>query len=57
MRNRYAGKCLRCGKPVGIGEGFFQKGEVLGWLVRCKNCVGKGNKPIKVSQRNPPNTA
>ena len=57
MRNRRKGKCLRCGKIVEVGEGFFQKGEVLGWLVRCKDCVGKGNKPIDISQRNVNNTA
>lgn len=51
MRNTYAGKCIRCKKPVKSGEGYFQRltDGVKGygtkkWAVRCKECVGKGNK-------------
>lgn len=25
MRNRFAGKCYRCGKTVEVGAGFFEK--------------------------------
>jgi hypothetical protein len=45
MRNRYPGNCLRCSKHVAAGAGFFQR--VAGrWLVRCRECVGKGNAPV-----------
>lgn len=50
MRNKFAGKCLKCGKQVKSGEGFFQKLTdgvkgygVKKWAVRCKQCVGTGN--------------
>jgi hypothetical protein len=45
-RNRFPGKCLRCRKDVPAGEGFFQRLPGRGWLVRCEECVGKGNEPV-----------
>lgn len=48
LRNRYAGKCFRCGADVPSGKGYFQR--MLGrWVVRCMACVGKGNEPEKQS--------
>ncbi len=54
MRNRFAGKCLVCNKDVKPYEGYFQRvTQVLKsyglkkWEVRCKQCVGKGNKELK----------
>jgi len=48
MRNKYKGKCFKCGKDVPAGHGFFQlairKYGGKEWLVRCVGCVGKGNK-------------
>lgn len=46
MRNKYPGICLRCGKPVAVGEGYFQR-KPGGWSVRCEACVGKGNEPLQ----------
>ncbi len=42
MRNKYKGYCLVCGKEILPKQGFFQR--MYGrWVVRCENCVGKGN--------------
>jgi len=53
MRNRFTGKCLVCGKVVKAGEGYFQRITdgllnygVKKWEVRCKPCVGSGNKQL-----------
>lgn len=53
MRNRFSGKCLVCRKVVKAGEGYFQKINkelknygVKKWEVRCKSCVGMGNKQL-----------
>jgi hypothetical protein len=48
MRNRFAGRCFRCGCEVKAGEGHFQRDSGK-WLVRCKSCVGKGNEPEPVT--------
>lgn len=57
MRNRYAGECVLCKKRVEIGAGYFQKvqkgdGELYKitngkWVVRCPECVGKGNRIVE----------
>lgn len=56
MRNQFKGNCFLCGKEVPPGHGFFQnKGHMskeerkqfVGggrWLIRCVDCIGKGNK-------------
>lgn len=52
MRNKYKGKCFKCGTEVKEGEGHFQavggmnkeqrkKYQSTVWLIRCKDCVGK----------------
>jgi DNA-directed RNA polymerase subunit RPC12/RpoP len=46
VRNRFAGRCFRCGREVKAGDGHFQRDQGK-WLVRCLNCVGKGNAPMK----------
>ena len=47
-RNKFAGKCFRCGADVPAGAGYFQR--MFGrWVVRCMMCVGKGNEPVKQS--------
>jgi len=46
-RNAYPGKCLRCGKDVPAGAGHFQRLPGKGWLVRCRPCIGKGNKLVQ----------
>lgn len=46
MRNRYAGRCLVCETIVNPGEGYFQRKSGR-WLVRCRFCVGSGNKSKK----------
>lgn len=53
MRNKYSDFCNFCGKYVGPGEGHFQKvshktfpdmiGNPRVWIIRCLECVGKGN--------------
>lgn len=50
MRNRFPGHCLRCNKYVPVGEGHFQRHSGK-WLVRCKLCTGKGNKPLPINVR------
>lgn len=54
MRNSYSGRCFKCNEFVKEGEGFFQKvnkgdGKLYEntkgkWVVRCRECVGKGNR-------------
>ena len=50
MRNKYPGNCVRCGKHVKAGAGFFQKIRSCMmnnlWAVRCVDCVGKGNESL-----------
>jgi len=48
MRNKFAGKCLRCGVHVPSGEGYPQirTSKWRGWQVRCRKCVGQGNNPL-----------
>lgn len=41
MHNKYPGGC---GTQVPPGAGFFQRMNGK-WVVRCQNCVGKGNEP------------
>jgi len=40
-----------CAKPVGIGDGWFQKNYKIprtsNWLLRCLSCKNKGNNPAK----------
>ncbi len=38
MRNRYAGKCYRCGKTVDVGKGHFERYNG-GWLTIHAECV------------------
>ena len=59
MRNKYPGKCIRCGVKVAPGEGHFEKIDTNHlytyalfkprgkWATRCLDCVGKGNQPLK----------
>jgi hypothetical protein len=42
MKNKYKGKCFKCGSEVKERQGYFQRKDGK-WVVRCKNCVGKGN--------------
>lgn len=49
MRNKYAGSCLRCRKLVPAGKGYFQRHRGR-WLVRCHECLKKGNQPIRPGQ-------
>lgn len=53
MRNRFEGKCIRCSKLVKSGEGYFQKltQEARRWVVRCRQCVGMGNKPLILTNK------
>ena len=37
MRNRYPGKCYKCGKPVEPGEGYFERHKG-GWRVQHVGC-------------------
>lgn len=53
MRNRFKGKCLVCKEDVKVGEGYFQRITnglknygIKKWEVRCKSCVGMGNKQL-----------
>lgn len=47
--NSYAGLCLRCRRYVKAGDGYAQRDVYRHrWLVRCKDCVGKGNKPLPI---------
>ena len=41
MRNKYAGKCLLCGKHVPPDFGHFER-HMGRWYVRCSQCVGTG---------------
>lgn len=59
MRNKYPGNCVRCGKFVPPGEGYFEKvyrgdpksplhhDKRTRWVVRCMDCVGKGHERPK----------
>ena len=38
MRNKYPGKCYRCGEPVGPGDGHFER-HAGGWRVQHATCV------------------
>lgn len=40
MRNKYPGKCVRCGCEVAAGAGHPERRNGA-WAVRCKPCVGK----------------
>ena len=37
-RNRYPGICYRCGKPVPVGYGHFER-HGAGWLIKCVKCT------------------
>lgn len=54
MRNKYSGFCIRCGVKVEANKGHFEKVSKgtnhplystvqTKWVVRCKDCVGKGH--------------
>ena len=43
MRNKYAGRCIRCGAIVAKGKGYPELQSYGRWAVRCVNCVGKGH--------------
>ncbi len=51
MRNKFKGNYFKCNKIVESGTGFFQRTTDLNptkrpqgkWVLRCKECVGKGN--------------
>ncbi len=50
MRNKYPGKCLVCQAIVESNQGYFQRDTVNHkWFVRCRKCVGKGNKPVTIN--------
>lgn len=34
MRNKYKANCYICGKPVEIGQGYFQRVKGKGWKVK-----------------------
>lgn len=38
MRNKYPGKCYRCGQPVGPGDGHFER-ITGGWRVQHAECA------------------
>lgn len=38
MRNKYPGKCYRCGQPVGPGDGYFER-YAYGWRVQHEGCA------------------
>lgn len=40
MRNRYPGICYRCQKPVGVGEGHFERFRG-GWRTQHADCAIK----------------
>lgn len=61
MRNRYPGKCLRCGNHVAANKGYFEKnnkrinedlhyGKLDKWSVRCMNCVRKGHTKFSLEE-------
>lgn len=45
MRNRFSGKCLKCGKFVPVGKGHPERKQGK-WYIRCLNCVNSAEKPI-----------
>lgn len=64
MLTQYKGRCFRCGKEVLPGKGDIQRIGSLskkdrkqfafghgGWLVRCFNCKGQGNKIIELTKQ------
>lgn len=34
MRNKFKGLCYKCGKPVEVGQGFFEKIRGKSWKVK-----------------------
>ena len=38
MRNKYPGTCYRCGKPVAVGEGHFERHQG-GWRTQHATCA------------------
>jgi hypothetical protein len=38
VRNKYPGKCYRCGQPVGPGDGHFERYN-KGWRVQHAGCA------------------
>lgn len=51
MRNRYPDFCIKCGKLVKAGEGFFEKQSypsLVKWKCRCQDCTKHGQHRIAI---------